>query len=342
MTEISIGLDIGYNTTKLVEVRNDEVAFCAQWPSYIASRPLDAATELCATQNEQQTGMIREGEFGFVASTHAAELLPDASMIAGVQLATTADHKRMLHIGLAIWAQQTLKETPAAARASELTVKAVILGLPIDAMKENGQKHAAVEALKSITTIYPFGQAVRLTVEHVEVVPQPYGTYYSWYRTASIEERDLYTAVVDIGGGTTDVLYMFNGRLVPFMSRAIRTGVNNIYPTVLKTLGQQNIRVSELNVHTALVKGHCSIRGVTVTRDMVLNIAEPLLNTITATIVKELDANPEIRQVVITGGGALLLHPRISAQLPTQRTDLISDAALANAAGFAHYGADLQ
>ncbi len=247
----------------------------------------------------------------------------------------TADYRRLM---LAGFGQAT------SARGVRLLV---VTGLPVSYYQPG---KAEVEALFSgVHRVELLNRpAQRIEVELCRVVPQPFGTIFDQAMDSNgrVVDRELAqgpTGVIDIGGKTTNLLQMSNFRDDSARTTAINLGAWDLVRAVQEHLNRDypDLEVSEPELMTAVRAGQIWYhdRFVDLTPAIEPMLAE-MGEVIEATARQLWRGGANLRRLLLTGGGANLLGPRL--QQVFRQAELVPDSRFANARGYWKYGTFLE
>lgn len=168
----------------------------------------------------------------------------------------------------------------------------------------------------------------RLRISHVFVYPQAYAAV----ATRSTEMlRTSRTFVIDIGGYTTDILLLRNGRPDLEFCRSLNMGAIQMSNHIAgKVNALHDLTIDEQHVAEVLGEGNDVLpQNVQSTiRREVEQYAANLLNKL-----RELEVDLRSNAVVFIGGGAILLRPYLEQSSLVGKHEFILDTK-ANAAGY--------
>jgi len=186
-------------------------------------------------------------------------------------------------------------------------------------------------------------RAQTLTVERAAVVPESFGTLFDlfWSDALKVVRPEVMgtVGVFDFGGGTTNLLVAKSMRDVGYQSALIESGVWDVVETARAWVNSTypKARLRDHQVVAAITAGHFQIEGAKVpmpdrVRDALKELAAQAVATADAYWpVAQLD------QIVLTGGGALLVAPYVHEYKDYRRAVVVTDPVLANARGFWKY-----
>jgi len=149
-----------------------------------------------------------------------------------------------------------------------------------------------------------------VTVDKCLVLPEPYGSYYQILKTSG-ENRAVDAIIVDIGHGSTDILTVYQGRLMRTASGSLEEAVDTLTTRMARTLQEQTgkiirpfdlMRTIEKNLSAVMVAGQ-QFDVSEVKKYYIENIAEIIIDE-TTRLLGTLPPDAWIERVILTGGGA--------------------------------------
>ena len=334
-TTISIGLDIGYNTTKVVGTQIEAAVFEQDKSERIyqttfrslISPPLEERNALSpdtypALQFVQTNAIYAIGD-------NVSRFVSHARRPATMQVNGWDDQELLGIAGLTAWA----KHLPIAVTTAR--VNTLCVGLPMDVIADPIARQQVKELFAKDRTLLVGGRSIKLRIDTVLVIPQPAGAY--WILTA--EHPKLLDApgaiVIDIGGGTTDVLYVAAGKLSAQHSFALRYGVNTIYREAARLLAAKGIIINAQGLEQHQLSGTLEKlaidpkSGVAFIWDAYREAAQPLIAE-----MKEFLTPMLFTESVIVGGGSILLGSIVAQALGLQPLTTARNPVTLNAEGF--------
>lgn len=177
-----------------------------------------------------------------------------------------------------------------------------------------------------------------ISVEQVQVFPQPMGTYFAEALDSkgAVKDDNFVSgrvAVVDIGYGTTDLAVIDGGEYVPHLSRSLTVGLATVYEQISERLRTEHGLMREAYALDQVVSaGSIKVAGqnkdITLIRDGAYKgLATKLITEIFSTWdPRSMDA------ILFTGGGSKALEPFLLPQFSNARR--VEPAQTANAKGF--------
>ncbi|NHJ33312.1 MAG: ParM/StbA family protein [Asgard group archaeon] len=188
---------------------------------------------------------------------------------------------------------------------------------------------------------------INLKIDQCLVMPVCYGSYYEILKTSG-EQRAVDAVVVDIGAGATNILTVYEGRLMRTASGSVQESITTLAERIASNLNQQTgkiLRPFELIKSIEIGRKNVMVAGEQ------YDISETLIyyvNSISDVIVDELSTllgtlppDAWIEKVILTGGGAEVFGENMKSVLTenniVQSPDEVivpNDPVLANAFGF--------
>ncbi|MHA1881409.1 MAG: hypothetical protein ACTSYG_13565 [Candidatus Heimdallarchaeota archaeon] len=188
---------------------------------------------------------------------------------------------------------------------------------------------------------------IHLKIDKCLVMPVCYGSYYEILKTSG-ENRAVDAVVIDIGAGATNILTVYEGRLMRTASGSVQESITTLAERIASNLNQQTgkiMRPFELIKSIEMGRTNVMIAGEQ------FDISETLsyyVKTISNIIVDELSTllgtlppDAWIEKVILTGGGAEVFGENMKSILTEQNIvkspdEVIvpEDPVLANARGF--------
>lgn len=170
--------------------------------------------------------------------------------------------------------------------------------------------------------------AFKLNLKSVNVFPQAFAAVLS--QTSSLKEYSR-TYVVDIGGYTTDVLLLANGKPDLSYCRSLEIGIIKMNNTIKgKVSALYDMQIEEDHIYDVL-KGKKTILSDDVKqmiREEAAKHTEIILNNL-----RELGIDLKSCPAIFIGGGSLLLKPFLSESEKTAIIEFVPDIS-ANAVGY--------
>lgn len=207
------------------------------------------------------------------------------------------------------------------------TIYKVVCGLPINQYKQNKDELEAMILDKKIHYVNFEGKDRRILIDECKVYPECLGAYYS------LDNGLTDIILIDIGGRTTDIAYISNGKLIK--ASTIAVGTLNIYADISHRLNSMYSLTVNLNRVDKILKDKLFyVDGESIDLTFIVNI----LRENFFTIKEELDLNYPARteMIVLSGGGAELFETAFKKRYRNCR--LHNDCIFGNARGFKKVG----
>ena len=215
----------------------------------------------------------------------------------------------------------------------------VVTGLPVGFFGDRAEVVKSFEGVYRITTDH----AIKLAVESVFVVPQPFGSLFRELLNdqGKIVQSDIERGrlgIIDVGTYTTDFVVSDDLRYVQRISGSIPIGWNEVTSRVQQALGDlHRLELMPHEVDRAVQAGEVRVRGEPVPLQPLI---EPAMADIqTAVIARARDLwgeGAQLDMILVSGGGGPYLYDAIHDVYPHAR--LLDNAFWANAEGFYRFG----
>jgi len=149
-----------------------------------------------------------------------------------------------------------------------------------------------------------------VTVDKCLVLPEPYGSYYQILKTSG-ESRAVDAIIVDIGHGSTDILTVYQGRLMRTASGSLEEAVDTLTTRMARSLQEQTgkiirpfdlMKTIEKNLKAVMVGGQ-QFDVSEIKQYYIDNISELIIDE-TTRLLGTLPPDAWIERVILTGGGA--------------------------------------
>lgn len=171
-----------------------------------------------------------------------------------------------------------------------------------------------------------------ITIHHVMVFPQAYAALIP---QSSKVLRMSGVFVVDIGGYTTDVLLLRNGKLDSQFCRSLETGIITMNNEIVRKVGAlHDMRIEDEHIR-AVLSGENTILPEDVKetiRSETKSHAKEILDQL-----RELQVDLRANPAVFTGGGSILLRPFLEASPLVAHAEFV-ESPNANAQGYMMLG----
>ena len=188
---------------------------------------------------------------------------------------------------------------------------------------------------------------MRVTVNQVRVIPQPFGSLFNLMLGDSAELNDERfvtekIGVVDIGFRTTDYTVSDKTKYSGRGSASSESGIARAFSMIAaKLLDQTGVDVELYRMYDAVARGSIKIRGKTIDLRPLTEEAFSKLASAVASEVDRLWADDwDIDLLVVTGGGGAVLAPYLEPLLSGEvlGIDPTADSRLHNVRGYWKYG----
>ncbi|HDR8993770.1 MAG: PRTRC system protein D [Burkholderia contaminans] len=318
-------IDVGYGNTKYAHRAASGTIATGMFPSLTplaASRTLSGYGESVLTARKVSTIVIDQVEY---------EVGPDVPLTAAYG-----------NTGRALADDYVLSDNYAALlfgaiHFSGVThIERLVLGLPVHNMK----KYSA-DLKERFAGELDFG-AGRVTVDKVVVIPQPLGSLVLASSNRQHEfGRDVAHLVVDVGYFTTDWVYANGFTMDDNRSGGMPGGASQIYQRIASLVARdQGDEVEDIERIDKALREQTPFffYGTNIDLAPYLEQAQPLISG----VVKEMQNNvgrlPNVRSIILSGGGAALYAAVIRRAFPRVLIEVIDAPCLANVRGFLMVG----
>lgn len=201
------------------------------------------------------------------------------------------------------------------------------VGLPPEHFSALKDKYTGYFKRSGVKFVYN-GMPICITVRRVFVYPQAYAAVVPQSRMLQSTQRMF---IVDIGGYTTDVLLLRNGKPDLEFCRSLELGVITMNNDIIgKVSAQHDMKVEDDHI-TAVIQGQETI----LPEDVKATICEAAVRhaDMILTKLRELQVDLRSNPVIFVGGGATLFRPYIERSAMVVKAEFISDPK-ANAIGY--------
>lgn len=201
----------------------------------------------------------------------------------------------------------------------------VVVGLPVLAYKNSKETFRDKLLENKIYKLNLNGKEKTIVIEEVIVFPEGVGAYFN------IKNRAKNAVIMDIGGGTTNIVSFKNGKLDKCTT--IAKGMIELYNRIRDYLNSKYTLKLELEDIESILKEGLKVDGEEVNWSFIKLITD----NFTSDLMNEL-RNFEIRTstVYLNGGGSKLLKTTLKNKIPG--LFLVEDYLFANAKGFKDVG----
>ena len=201
----------------------------------------------------------------------------------------------------------------------------VVVGLPVLAYKNSKETFRDKLMENKIYKLNLNGKEKTIVIEDVIVFPEGAGAYFN------INNRAKNAVIIDIGGGTTNIVSFKNGKLNKCTT--IAKGMIELYNRIRDYLNSKYTLKLELEDIENILKEGLKVDGEEVNWSFIKSITDNFISD----LMNE-SRNFEIRTstVYLTGGGTKLLKAALKNKIPG--LVLVEDYLFANAKGFRNVG----
>ncbi|HOP70585.1 MAG TPA: ParM/StbA family protein [Bacillota bacterium] len=182
-------------------------------------------------------------------------------------------------------------------------------------------------------------QDIDITINRIEVVPQPLGTFWAETLDSWGQVRNpLYgkVGIVDIGFKTTDLAAIEDGEFIPEKTRTIPVGLSSAYSDLSdKLLVEHGLEKETYALDEAFIRGTVNVAGRPVD---ITGLRDKTYESLATKLLVELMSTwqvPEFDKSLISGGGGAALGKYILPHLP--QGEMVSEPVTANSIGFLNW-----
>jgi len=151
---------------------------------------------------------------------------------------------------------------------------------------------------------------INLKIDQCLVMPVCYGSYYEILKTSG-ENRAVDAVVVDIGAGATNILTVYEGRLMRTASGSVQESISTLAGRIAGNLNQQTgkiLRPFELIKAIEVGRKNVMVAGeqydISETVDYYVKTISDIIVDELSTLLGSLPPDAWIERVILTGGGA--------------------------------------
>jgi len=195
----------------------------------------------------------------------------------------------------------------------------VVTGLPPERMHLAPELTQRMLGERAITVVDSGRkEQIKITVDDLEVVPQPLGTYWAEFFEAESEKSPRgRVGILDIGFGTSDFVAIEDEEYLPMKSRTVNIGTSSAYREISNALFaaygvMKEIHALDEVVISKTVKVSGEVHDVThILEEAFERLASKLFIEINSTwLVKDFDC------LLFTGGGSHAVRKHLRPRLP--------------------------
>lgn len=330
VSELVVGLDIGYGVTKAITEYN-----AAVFPS-VAGHAREIKFKADEIAGKYPGDQITDAEGSWFIGELALSQLRSGEILR--LRGRTVNENEQGNVFRVRMAKAALGKLLPDCRNGDIIHVQLATGLPVDHMRDAsdlkmaliGQHHIMTDTTDFIANI-----------TDVKVMPQPYGTIYSQMLTPKGEINECHTAsrtgVVDVGTYTIDVTMDQDGEYIDTHSGSAEAGVYLAHERISAALERDYRFKPQLGLIDHVLRTGCvSIRGKAENyQEEVREAIDPLRESTLQLISDKWGAALDADVIYLSGGGAPLVHEAVKANYP--HAVLLPDSQLANAQGYLNY-----
>ncbi|MBE6067788.1 MAG: ParM/StbA family protein [Clostridium lundense] len=198
----------------------------------------------------------------------------------------------------------------------------IVCGLPINQYKANKEALEDMVISNKVRNIKFYGQDRKIIISDFKVYPEGIGAYYSLNTNDDV-------IIVDIGGRTTDIAYIANGKLKVFST--VAAGTINIYKDIADKLN--SLYTLDLDIFMAeriVDKGYVEIDDEKVDISFITEILKKNFTKINDDLSMKFPVRTE--KIVLVGGGYKLFEKAFKNRY--KNSYVSENPIFANAIGF--------
>ena len=211
-------------------------------------------------------------------------------------------------------------------------IERLVLGLPVHNMKKFS---AALKERFVGEHDFGFGPVM---IDKVNVIPQPLGSLVlaTSARNGGVGRNDAHL-VVDVGYFTTDWVYANGFTMDDKLSGGMPGGASQISQRIARLIADdEGEEVDSIELIDKALREHTPFffYGKDIPLANYLKRAEPVITGVVKEMQTSVGRLPNVRSIILSGGGAALYAPAIREAFPRVVIELIDSPCLANARGF--------
>lgn len=201
----------------------------------------------------------------------------------------------------------------------------VVVGLPALSYKNNREKFKSNLLKMKIHDVKINGIGKKIIIEDIIIFPEGAGAYFS------LSNRPKNAVIIDIGGGTTNIVSFKNGKIESCTTLA--KGMIELYNRIRQYINSKHTLKLELeDIETILQEG-LSVDGERIDFIFIKAIVDDFIEE----LMNELRNFPiRTSNVLLTGGGTKLLRVPLTSKI--KGLEVIENYLFANAKGFKNVG----
>ena len=214
-------------------------------------------------------------------------------------------------------------------------LRIVVLGLP----PGHYSKDYSNNMNKRIKEIEIQNHEGYITLPETKVIPQGAGIFFGYVANGNSEAFEKNVAVLDIGYHTLDMVFFVKGKYIQSAAKSFPLGINRVYEEVKRAFSKTH-RVfikNDQSIEKIIKNGYIEIAGITYSMDTT-NILTAYAFQVGSLIEKHIQQLPSEVELIIAGGGGVLLLPKKVKEYIKYNMSLAQNPQFANARGFFEYG----
>lgn len=342
LTIPALGIDVGYAFTKgAFGAPSSTQASAIVVPSHA---PLVGSTSLAVASGADSKGVLLPTEQAdkmvYVGSDVMYYMGPQAYRDVSGAFPRTATYRALID-GILWLIAKSVAASAKPEEISSVTVGSVVGGLPMNTLEQH--REFVVDLMRSDRTlpaIHPNGDPIVVRVRGADVIPQPLGTQLFHWAESKPNPQDCRVVTLDLGGGTFDWFTTENKRPVYQMcdshGRGVLACAMQVAESIEKGLADDPAIVSRLEMALSTDKPIVRIAGREVALKEHIKASDLVLHECVTKMVSSLGGLRSVDELLLTGGGAQLLHRFLLANYAElgRRVVLMGSPQMANAQGF--------
>jgi len=334
-----IGLDLGYNTTKVVYDLASLGVLHQIFPSAIGTADLSAFS--ASTNGEPR--VIHD-----VMTDRKCFYGKDAVSLSRLE-SRREDRGWISSDEYRILAQAAMSHTGMSSKQRIW----IVTGLPVAYYQDD--KDTVADTLSSIPEVYwsqtNVHRTFRLNVDKVVVVPQPFGSLFSCALSDSgqVANASLLSSpvgIIDVGGKTTNILVANRGAEVARQSTSVSLGGWDIVRAVRPRISEvaRDLDLRDHDLARAIASGSLLYYGDEVDlSEIVQDVTCDFCQSVAAQATTLWGSGSSLSTILISGGGANLVGDNLKTHFSRHsNVQVVEKPQLANAIGYYRYGRFVQ
>jgi plasmid segregation protein ParM len=214
----------------------------------------------------------------------------------------------------------------------------LVTGLPVAFYGDKGILKDRILGVHKVSRVGRHAQTFK--VSDCRVIPQPFGSLLA----AALDDRGRIAdqklatgsvGVIDIGGKTTNLLSVERLAEIGRQTESVSVGAWDVVRAVRAFLTDRcpNLELRDHQVIQAMIAREVQYYGQPVDLGPVVDAAmEPMANQVIAQASQLWNGGAALDAILVAGGGAFLLAPRLKSHFPHAR--VVADPVFANAEGY--------